>query len=200
MARQRQTRGMAESSDVIFDRGLDVFGSVVTQLSDDDWNKPSPCEGWTALDVLGHLGTSMAMGTSILKGEQPTWPQVERPADVVDGEPLDYWRSLTTEIRPLLEDVDLDEERDTPMGRRTVGEGLAFPAIDLYVHAWDVGRAAGIDVEIPTEAIEFAHTYIDPLPEEMVRGEKGAFAPQAEAPDDATDTEQFIAWTGRAPR
>lgn len=191
---------MAERSDVIFDRGLDVFGSVVTRLDDADWHKPSPCEGWTALDVLGHLGTSMSMGIAILKGEQPRFPEVDRPGDVIEGDPLDYWRSISTEIRPLMEDVDLEEERDSPMGRRSVGEGLAFPAIDLYVHAWDVGHSAGIDVEIPDEAIEFAHTYIDPIPADMVRGEKGAFGPQVEAPDDATPTEQFIAWTGRNPR
>lgn len=191
---------MAERSDVIFDRGLDVFGTVVTRLDEADWHKPSPCEGWTALDVLGHLGTSVGMGISILKGDPVTWPQVERPADSVEGEPLDYWRSLSTEIRPLLEDVDLDEERDTPMGRRTVSDGLAFPAIDLYVHAWDIGRSAGIDVEIPAEAIEFAHSYIDPLPDDMVRGENGAFGARVEPPSDATATERFIAWTGRIPR
>lgn len=32
---------------------------------------------------------------------------------------------------------------ETPIGVRTVADRLAFPAIDLYVHAWDIGEATG---------------------------------------------------------
>jgi hypothetical protein len=69
--------------------------------------------------------------------------------------------------------------------------------IDLYVHAWDLGAAAGIDVEIPAGVMDYAHTYIDPLPDDVVRGEGRAFGPQAPVTAGATPTERFIAWTGR---
>ena len=161
---------------------------------------PSPCAGWTALDVLGHLGSSIGFGVSLLRGEQPTFPEAPRPADLVTDEPVAYWTALAVEARDAVAGADLDLEMDTPMGKRTVANRLAFPAIDLYVHAWDVGKAAGLRVEIPPDAIEFAHRYIDPIPEDTVRGEKGAFGPVADAPADATATEQFIAWTGRSPR
>jgi uncharacterized protein (TIGR03086 family) len=191
---------MPERSDILFDEGLDFFGAVVAQLGAQDWDEPSPCEGWTALDVLGHLGTSIAMGVSVLQGEQPTWPQVDRPADLVEGDPSSYWAAMAARAREALVGADLDLEMDTPMGKRTVADRLAFPAIDLYVHAWDIGRAAGITVEIPVKAIEFAHGYIDPIPDELVRGANGAFGREADAPPDAIPTEAFIAWTGRDPR
>lgn len=187
-------------SDVHFDRGLDVFGAVVDQVPSDGWERPSPDEGWTALDVLGHLGSSIAMGISVLRGEQPTWPEVARPADLVEGDPAAYWHAIADEARAALDGADLDLEMDTPMGRRTVADRLAFPAVDLYVHAWDIGQAVGIPVEIPGDVIAFAHSYIDPLPQEAVRGERGAFGPEVEPPADATPTEAFIAWTGRRPR
>jgi len=34
----------------------------------------------------------------------------------------------------------------------------------------------------------------------MVRGANGAFGPEITPPADATPTEAFVAWTGRAPR
>lgn len=68
--------------------------------------------------------------------------------------------------------------------------------IDLYVHAWDLGAAVSID-EIPADVIDFAHSYIDPLPEDVVRGDNRAFGPRAPVPVGATPTERFIAWTGR---
>jgi uncharacterized protein (TIGR03086 family) len=191
---------MAASSAVLFDRGLDLFGNVVEQVTPETWDVPSPCAGWTALDVFGHLSTSVRMGISVLRGEQPTWPDVARPADLVDGDPAEVWRGLVAECRAALDGADLDTVMDTPMGPSTVAERLAFPAIDLYVHAWDIGQAAGVSVVVPEDVIELAHHHIDPFPPERVRGEGGAFGAEVEPPADATPTERFIAWTGRDPR
>jgi uncharacterized protein (TIGR03086 family) len=191
---------VAERSDAVFLRGLDAFGAVAEQLGADDWDRPSPCEGWTALDVLGHLGSAIQFGVSVLRGEQHTWPEVSRPAELVEGDPLEFWQRTAALARDALAGADLDALMDTPIGPRTVADRLAFPAIDLYVHAWDIGRAAGIDVSIPPEVAAFAHGYIDPLPPEMVRGKGGAFGPVVDPPADASPTEAFVAWTGRQPR
>ena len=186
-------------SDAVFDQGLDVFGAVVEQVPAEAWDNPSPCAGWTALDVLGHLGTSVRMGISLLRGEQPTSPDAPRPADLVDDEPRAYWSAIAAEARAALVGADLDLEMDTPMGKRTVADRLAFPAIDLFVHAWDIGDATGVPVEVPADVIAFAHSYIDPLPDEAIRGANGAFGREVEPPPDATPTDAFIAWTGRVP-
>jgi len=187
-------------SDVVFRSGLDLFGSVVDEMPVSAWSAASPCDGWTALDVLGHLGSAIGFGVAILDGRTYDWPTFDRPSDLVDGAPTAYWADIAAPARAAVEGVDLDATRVTPMGVRTVAEGLAFPAIDLFVHAWDIGRAGGIAVEVPDDVIEFAHAYIDPIPADVMRGAKGAFGPQAVAPDDATATEGFIAWTGRVPR
>jgi uncharacterized protein (TIGR03086 family) len=192
---------MVMESDDVFELGLDEFGKVACRLQPEDWDRPSPCEGWTALDVLGHLSTSVNMGTNVLQGFEPDWPEFDRPADLVDDEPWEFWLQTDARARWALdEEPDLELVMDTPMGKQTVRQRLAFPAIDVWVHAWDVGRAAGIAVEILPDAIELAHRVIDPLPVELVRGATGAFGPEVPAPPDATPTEAFIAWTGRRPR
>ena len=96
----------------------------------------------------------------------------------------------------------------TGNGRERAGRGHrpgsrarlgVIPVIDLYVHAWDLGVAVGIAVEIPADVIDYAHGYIDPLPDEMIRSDNRAFGPQIRVPPSATQTERFIAWTGRRP-
>jgi uncharacterized protein (TIGR03086 family) len=191
---------MTPRTDEIFDRGLDFFGETADRLGPDDWDRPSPCEDWTALDVLGHLSTSVEMGISVLAGEQPTWPKVDRPADLVVGDPAAQWHELAGRARAALDGADLDEVMDTPMGPSKVVDRLAFPAIDLYVHAWDLAHSADLDVEVPADVIEFAHQYLDPIPDDRMRGPNGAFGPEAAAPANATPTEAFIAFTGRSPR
>lgn len=94
--------------------------------------------------------------------------------------------------------ADFSRVVDSPLGRRSIGDGLSFPAVDLVVHAGDLGRGAGAGVEIPAEAIEFTHTVIDPIPDEQKRSPR-VFAEQVPAPTDATASQSFLAWTGRDP-
>ena len=187
------------NSGELFDRGLDFFGDAVAAMQPGDWDRLSPCDGWTALDVLGHLGSSIQMGISLFRGEQPVWPQVERPAELVAGDPAAFWKATATEARSAMEGADLDLVMDTPMGPRTVADRLAFPAIDLFVHAWDLAQTQGRALEVPADLITFARSYIDALPPEAVRS-SGALGPVVEVGDDATATERFIGWTGRDPR
>ena len=191
---------MAIGSDIAFRNGLDAFGAVVGAVPAPGWDAPSPCAGWTALDVLGHLGSSVSFGVSILEGRAVEWPTADRPGDLVVGEPADYWTGVAASARTAARRRRPRRRARTPTGPRTVAQGLAFPAIDLYVHAWDIGRAAGIDVVVPADVIEFSHDYLDPIPQERMRGPDGSFGPEVDPPADATPTEAFIAWTGRSPR
>jgi uncharacterized protein (TIGR03086 family) len=189
---------VSSRSGELFDQGLDFVTTVVTRLGEDDWERPTPCAGWTARDVLGHLATTIGYGISIMPGQPPAWPDAARPGDLVEGDPAGFWRATVVQARDVLRIADLTRVMETPLGQ-TVADDLAIPVIDLYVHAWDLGVAAGIAVEIPAGVIDFAHAYIDPLPDEMMRGNKRAFGPQVRVPASATPTERFIAWTGRRP-
>ncbi len=180
--------------------GLAFFDGVASQVPEDAWDGPSGCEGWTARDVLGHLGTALDMGERLLRGEQPQFPDVERPGDLVEGEPLAWYRDRARRCGDAVAGADLELVMDTPMGPRTVADRLAFPAIDLFVHAWDIGQPAGIEVVIPEDLIGFTHHYLDPFPDEVMRSGNGPFGPEVEPPSDATPTEAFVAWTGRQPR
>lgn len=108
------------------------------------------------------------------------------------GELLDQGLDFFTTIITQLSEDDWE--------RPTVADDLAIPVIDLYVHAWDLGAAVGIAVEIPADVIDYAHAYVDPLPDEMIRGDNRAFGPQIRLPPCATPTERFIGWTGRPPQ
>jgi uncharacterized protein (TIGR03086 family) len=185
------------ASDEMFLAGLDTFDGVVRQV--EDWAAPSACAGWSALDVLGHLGTAIQMGVDILEGKEMSWSPVAQPGVLVEGDPVEFWSRTAERARAAMVGVDLDAEINSPMGRRTVAEGLAFPAIDLFLHAWDIAAPAGLAVELPDELIEFSHAHIDPYPVEVVRG-GNIFGPAVDPPPDATPIETFLAWTGRDPR
>jgi uncharacterized protein (TIGR03086 family) len=184
--------------DAAFLRGLDFFSSAVHLLTAEDWQRASPCQGWRALDVLGHVGQATRFGTLLLLGAQPAWSPVEPPGAVVEGSPQTWWDDLADQARNAAENVDLSREIDSPAGRRSIGQGLSFPALDLYIHGWDIAKSAGVDLAIPAEAIGFAHVLIDPMPAAQIRKSR-IFASEKPAPVGATNSAAFIAWTGRVP-
>lgn len=190
---------MVERSDAIFLEGLAFFTGAVARLQASDWDLPSPCSRWRGLDVLGHVGSAVRFGTKLLQDDSPVWEPVDPPGSAVEGDPGAWWEALVAPARKAASGVDLSRVVESPMGRRNIGEGLSFPALDLFVHAWDLSRVVDADVEIPAEVIEFAHAVIDPVPAEQVRSPR-VFATEVAPPPGATSTQSFIAWTGRDPR
>lgn len=191
---------MVWTADRCYLAGLDFFSQRVHAARDADWSRPSPCAGWSARDVLGHVGAVTAFGTGLLRGEEMAWtPSDEPPGHAVTGDPVAYWDALVDPARIAVENADLSEVIDTPMGRRSVAEGLSFPAIDLFVHGWDLAAATGEPVDIPADAIAFTHATLDPLPQNMMRSPQ-VFGPAVELPPGASSSDAFLAWTGRDPR
>jgi uncharacterized protein (TIGR03086 family) len=184
--------------DEAFLQGLDFFGDAVNRFGADDWDRASPCQGWRALDVLGHVGQATRFGTALLQGARPGWSPVEPPGDIVDGAPAIWWDALAGQARDAVSGVDLTQVVDSPAGRRSIGDGLSFPALDMYVHGWDIARSGGADLVIPAAAIEFAHSVIDRAPAEQIRNTR-VFGAERPAPPGATESEAFLAWTGRDP-
>jgi uncharacterized protein (TIGR03086 family) len=177
--------------------GLDTFGAVLAQAEDLD--RPSPCGGWSARAVVGHVLIGLDSVAATTRGESYDWSSAPDPTSVPGDDPLRAFEDRKHAALAGMEKTDLDAVLETPMGRMAVRERLAFPAMDLHLHAWDLGRAVGVQVEIPPAVAAFTHAVLDPLPAEMVRSER-VFGPEVPAPADATPTEALVAWTGRNPR
>jgi uncharacterized protein (TIGR03086 family) len=190
---------MSWPPDTVYVEGLGFFSASVEQFRDSDWRRPSPCSEWTALDVLGHVGEAIEFGTRLLRGAHAEWSPKDPPGVVVEGDPQTWWETIVTPALQAVSSVDLTMTVESPVGRRSIGEGLSFPAFDLFVHGWDLARTLGGDVVIPAEVIEFAHIIFGPIPSGQMRSPR-IFGGELVAPPDAIPTEAVIAWTGRDPR
>lgn len=191
---------MAWNSADTYRAGLDFFTRVVRAVPGDRWDSPSPCAGWAAKDVLGHVGEATEMGARILRGGDMAFRRHEPPSSSIVGDPVAWWTGLADNAADALDTVrDLDAIVDSPMGARPIREGLSFPAVDLFIHGWDLASATGQAVTIPDEAIAFTLGLFEKVPDEVARTAT-VFSPAREAPSGATPTEALIAFTGRDPR
>ncbi len=166
------------------------LGAVVDRLTAEQWAAPSPCEGWTARDVLAHLigaqrdfltGRGIALGAG---------------ADV-DADPAAAWHAHVAEVEPLVADPDVvSTEYDGHFGRTTIGDTLErFYVFDMVVHRWDVATAAGLDERLTDAELDQIETGAASFGDALYM--EGVCAPGVQAPADADRQTRVLAVLGR---
>ncbi len=104
------------------------MAAVIASLTPQQWEAASPCEGWTARDVLAHLID--AQREFFTRHELPL---PERP-DLAD--PIAAWSAHTAAVRAVLADPEVPARAfDGPFGPTTVGGVLLeFYGFDMVAH------------------------------------------------------------------
>ena len=125
-----------------------AFKAKAAAVPEEAWNNPSPCEGWTARDVVRHVVATQGMFLGFV-GRQP--------GDIppVDDDPLVAWTAASSVVQGDLEDPDrAAAEFDGFSGRTTLEAAVNnFLCFDLVVHGWDLARAAGLDERIDPDDV-----------------------------------------------
>lgn len=174
-------------------RVADTFGDRVDGLDLGDWKRPTPCEGWVARDVVGHL-------VEWVPGFLQTFAAVDPPAlrSIVD-DPAAAWHGLDAFLRDLLDDpATADRAIATPMGTMPIGEAIdRFVTTDVLVHTWDLARAAGLDDTLPDTDLEGMLEGLEPI-DDVLR-ESGQYGPRVDVADDASPQDRLLAFLGRDP-
>lgn len=136
-------------------RSLDVMDDAVRTADPDRWDDQSPCEQWSARQVVGHAITFIRNVVTLSgDGPAPDFHAVVDFAAVAGEDPAASW--LTT--RSLIEEHVLSRSdrlaavRMTPLGAEMpIVLLLTFQGMDPVVHGWDVATATGGTVDIPDD-------------------------------------------------
>ncbi|HVU74939.1 MAG TPA: TIGR03086 family metal-binding protein [Mycobacteriales bacterium] len=179
--------------------GLDVLGRVVASAPDSGWDAPTPCEGWTARHLAGHLVQVLSMSEALCGGNDFSWAGAGDPVEVAGKDPAGTVAAAIATVKDALPNVDLEAVQETPMGEMPIGRRLSFPAMDTHLHSWDLSRAWGRSLDMDPEVIAFVRAALEGMPDTMLRSPQ-VFGPVVEPPADATPTEELMAFLGRDPR
>ncbi len=140
---------------------------LMASLEPDDWNRPTPCVGWSVKDVLAHLGHVEGMLAH-------HFDQPDPPAGWIgEGSPLDQitnqgvaarrpWSTarVTDEIERaaaatsvLLGSPDLDwnEAALTPVGPAPRSVAVEMRVNDAFLHLCDIRTAIDVDIKESNE-------------------------------------------------
>ena len=167
------------------------FTALVENVGDDAWEQPSPCEGWVARDVVGHLVEWVP------EFFFERWPAATKPIPAVESSPLAAWRALAEAIETALaDDVVAQEVADTPMGPLTFEAAVDMICTpDVILHGWDLARATGLDETLNPEEVHRLLASIEPIGDALEQS--GQYGPRIAVPDGSSEQTRLLALVGR---
>lgn len=169
-----------------YERITNQFTERVRGVPGGAWDQPSPCEGWSARDVVAHLcewipGFFGAQGVDF--GEVPS----------VDDDPVAAWEAVRSPIAAALADPEVAARPvETPFGSQPLAETVDMIVTgDVFTHTWDLARATGQDETLDPDQLERMLVSVAQMPEEAMRSQ-GMFGPRLEVAHDADAQTRFL--------
>lgn len=170
------------------------FTRIVEAVPGDAWANPSPVDGWTARDVVGHL-------VEWFPGFLTAFAGVElAPLPSVDEDPVAAWAALDAQVQALLDDPASEQVAlaipyadPVPLPRGVV----QYFSGDVFMHGWDLATATGQDATLDADRCAEMVDGMEPI-EELMRS-SGQFGPRVEVPADADPQTRLLGFIGRDP-
>lgn len=180
----------------IYTKALDGFDDVVRSVPASGWSNPSPCEGWSASDVLGHVIAVQGYVESLARGVEPTLNPYGMPGDLAGDDPMRAWSTARESVLDAIGQPGvLERTVQTFRAEETIDNFLAWNVVDTLAHTWDLARACGLDDSLDDELATHALAQATPMVDAM--RQPPFFGGPTEVADDASTAAQFLALLGR---
>lgn len=169
-----------------------AFADRIRQVPHDGWANPSPCEEWTALDLVQHVVETQGMFERLVG-------RTLEPGPAVTDNPLGAFTVATDQVQAHLDDPDAATvEFDGAFGRSTFEQAVdGFLCFDLVVHGWDLARATGLDERL--DPGDVAHVQATTAGfGDALRG-NGVCGAEVPVSEDASEQDRLLAFLGRKP-
>ncbi len=170
---------------------LEPLLAVVDAVPAAGWDAATPCEDWTARDVVTHVVDTQReflTGRGVDLG----------PAPDVAADPAAALRAHADRVLAAVADPAVAGERyDGFSGPTTVGETLAeFYVWDMVVHRWDLARATGQDAGLTGAELDRVESGARSWGDALYTD--GICRPAVEVPGDAGREARVLALLGRS--
>ncbi len=170
-----------------------TIADLIDGITTEQRGLPTPCEEWNVDQLIAHMVGGGHMIAAGLLGDQPT-----ADADPLANGLAAAWAATTAHLAEASTPEILDAMHHMPFGEVPGAMALSVITADHIVHAWDLGEALGVDVEIGDDLVALTMSVFGPLaPADDRSG--GQFKDVVEVPDSASALDRMIGFSGRRP-
>ncbi len=173
-----------------FEKLADHFGRILAAVPVDRWDAPSPCDGWTARDIVEHVVTTQR---DFLTG------QPFAPDQIAVADPLEAWPVVRALVSAALADPSTaNHPYDGYFGPTTFAQTIDdFYSLDLVVHSWDLATAVGLEDLRSIDPSEMVAVRASLAKVGDMLRQPGLFGPEVRVADSADEQTKFLAYVGR---
>ena len=177
-------------------RALDATGSIVAGVGVDQWNLPTPCEGWDVRTLANHIVAGNLWAAELASGRT-----IEDVGSALDGDVLGsdpsaaYARSASAASAAFEAPGALEAPCAVSYGPVPGSVYAGHRTVDVFVHGWDLAKATGQDTALDPGMVEACLAIVEPQLDGLrASGQFGdSMAPAA---SDAPQS-RLLSWLGR---
>jgi uncharacterized protein (TIGR03086 family) len=176
-----------------FERRLRTVGS-------DDWDRPTPCDGWDVRDLVVHVLVGARMAALLVDGgsradAEALFVDASLPDDVM-GE---FEAGADAQAAAFAAPGAMDRVTAHPAGDFPVPVLLGFRIGDWTMHSWDLARAIGGDEALDPDLVAHVWEGIQPIAPLLAASGRFGEGPSGDVGDDAPLQARLLDATGRRP-
>ncbi|HVC14945.1 MAG TPA: TIGR03086 family metal-binding protein [Acidimicrobiales bacterium] len=177
-------------------RAQDAFARVLSGVTDDQLDAPTPCAEWQVRDLVGHVVAGNERTATGSPAHSPAHsPAVEDVAQLVALHATSAKAAQDSFSAP----GGLTRTFEFPFGTLPAHRVIGMRATDALTHTWDLARATGqptsdLDEELAAELLAGSRGRVRP----EFRGPGMPFADEQPCDPDAPASDRLAAFLGRA--
>lgn len=180
----------------MFDRAVQATGGVITGISLEQLDGPTPCTEWSVRDLLNHLiGQYEAVATGA------TGEVLKEERDYTTEDHVAAYYAASVRARDAVAAPGaLEKKFAMPWGETPGQMVLGLVIADTAVHGTDLAKATGQAIAVGDDVAEAVHGMTLKMLQpsgDFPRGD--SFAEPVEVPDDAPIQHKMVAYLGRRP-
>lgn len=177
----------------------DRMASLLTNISEDQFDRPTPCPGMSVGDLVDHVG---ALTKGFIAVARKTVDGTEAPAKPDAANLEAGWRDrITGDLATLAEawrDPSAWEGMTSAAGVALPGQVAGLVVLDeLVVHGWDTAVSIGASYAPSVEEVEAAMSFVTAFDAPR---DGNLFGPVVPVPDDGPALDRLLGLTGRDPK
>ena len=180
----------------LHDRALASTRRYVAGVAADQWDLPTPCEGWTVRELVNHVVSGNYWAGELARGRTIAEVGDRLDDDVLGEDPLAAYDDSARDASSAFREPGAMERPCAVSYGPVPGEVYAgHRFIDVLVHGWDVAKATGQDTTLDPELVEACWAVVEPQRNLLVGS--GAFGTARDAPPGADRQTALLALLGR---
>jgi len=188
--------GNALPGTALYERAAVRFDDLVHLVAQDQWDAPTPCQGWTIQDLVNHLAGENLWLEALLAGSTIDDVGDRLSGDLLGADPVVAWdRALAAGRNAAGAQGVGDRKVLLGSGPATGEEYLREVGADHLIHGWDLAVALGVDDTLDPELIREVGGWF--LGRESAYRDAGAVGPRPEVEHDADPQSRLLAMFGR---